>query len=203
MPTLIETPAHRMNRRLSHREAEPLIEDGDILLFRGEWLVSKLFLAATRATISHSAFTLWWNRTLMVCEANEYFSWSGATKGVQARIFSQMIGRYRGTTHWFRLKDEYRAGLDMDRFVYEAQRNLGLPFGRAPMLRYLLHRFLGFRKPLDSPSPGSLFCGEYVARCYAAAGIRLCPDREAATTMPIDICNCGKLDYLGTIYYEE
>lgn len=188
---------------IGSREAARIIEDGDIILFKGAWLISKIFERLTGALYSHSAFAIHWEGAAMICEADEEVSKGGATKGVQALVLRAMVKKYNGTSHLFRLKPEYKNQLKMEDFRREALKDLGLPFGTIPLLKDFLYRFLHFPKPSDEKRPHSLFCSEYVARAFAAGGVTFCPGREFVDTMPMDIYNSGKLYQIGILHYDE
>ena len=64
-----------------------LIRDGDLLLFRGRGLVSRLIGVAGRSDYTHAARAIWWGDLLFCCEVRELKSGRAVTLESQVRKF--------------------------------------------------------------------------------------------------------------------
>jgi len=70
---------------------ESLIEDGDLLLFRGRGIVARLIGIAGRSVYTHAARAIWWGDTLFCCEVRELKGGRAVTLESQVRRFSGLI----------------------------------------------------------------------------------------------------------------
>jgi len=66
-----------------------LIRDGDLLLFRGRGLLSRLIRSAGRSEYTHAARAVWWGDLLFCCEVREL-------KGGRAVTLASQIRKYPG-----------------------------------------------------------------------------------------------------------
>jgi len=170
------------------------VQDGDILLWRGTYTVSRAFELLSRSWYSHVAFIIHWEGYPMVLQASAF--------GIQAVPYAETIRRYHGLVDWYRLKEEARADLKLPRTIEQATCNLGRPFGLPNALRELVYRWTGIALFRKNPKARSgMFCAEYVSKCFKAGGLDLLPDKEDVHTFPDDIAqNEELLHYRCTIY---
>lgn len=89
----------RCHVSLSERSAD--IRDGDLLLFRGQGLVSRLIGAAGRSEYSHAARAVWWGGDLFCCEVREL-------RGGRAVTLASQVRRYPGAIDVFETNPEGR-----------------------------------------------------------------------------------------------
>jgi len=74
------------------------IKNGDVLLYRGRSLESRLIRWATRSRYSHAGLAVWWNGRLMVMEA--------VGRGVVVTPLSKNVSFYPGYVEWFTSVEE-------------------------------------------------------------------------------------------------
>lgn len=167
------------------------IQDGDVILFRGERLISRMIEAGSGSKYSHAAIALWWHRRLMLLQAEP--------ECIQAVPLSVALGKYEGVADWYRVRDEHRAATDFAPILDEAKINLGLAYNASEMLQSALHGLIGLDLPPDCETPHALFCSQYVARCYRVGGL---PLREGMTDIEITPGHISKspiLEHAATI----
>jgi hypothetical protein len=75
--------------RLSECAAQ--IWNGDLLLFRGQGIVSRLIGTAGRSRYTHAARAVWWGDTLFCCEVRELKGGRAVTLASQVRKFPGAI----------------------------------------------------------------------------------------------------------------
>ena len=80
-------PTGRKPTALSQSASQ--INDGDLLLFRGRGLVSRLIGVAGRSTYTHAARAIWWGDILFCCEVREL-------KGGRAVTLESQVRKYPG-----------------------------------------------------------------------------------------------------------
>lgn len=81
--------SHRILVQLA--EYEQSIRDGDLLLFRGQGLVSRLIRVAGRSEYTHAARAIWWDNLLFCCEVRELKGGRAVTLESQVRKFPGQI----------------------------------------------------------------------------------------------------------------
>jgi hypothetical protein len=187
-------PVPDSQKILSYEACRALIKNGDVLLYRGTGITSRLIKTISRSEYSHVGIAAWWNNRLMVLEA--------VGKGVVASALSENLRRYHGSVEYFwcreRITDEDR--LDMLDF---AQLQLGKEYN------FLEVGWSGFCAALGVPvrnSDGSLkhaagkyFCSQYVSDIFRAAGVGLAIDFSSARTPPGAIAQSPLLKFKGVL----
>ena len=93
--------------RLSHSKAR--IRDGDLMLFRGRGVVSRLIGVAGRSEYSHAARVVWWGDMLFCCEVRELKGGRAVTLESQVRRFPRQIDVFE-TNPGNRWKEYDRSG---------------------------------------------------------------------------------------------
>jgi hypothetical protein len=171
---------HTTPDRVGYDEARLKILDGDVLLYRGRSLASRIIRWATGSPYSHAGLAVWWNERLMVLEA--------VSKGVVVTPLSANVRGYHGDVEWFTTVDVIEHE-ERKRIVEVAQRELGKEYDtwRAVWLgfRVLFGRSLERRNALRRER--KLFCSLYVATVYNAIGRDLSRDVSDRFTSPADI----------------
>ena len=152
---------------LAYHEVRDQIEDGDVILFRGDRKLSSLIAHVSRGPYSHCGLVLTWFGRRMLLSAEH--------PRVQALPLGLAVAGYRGRTDWYRLVPEARAQLDRERLATEALTNLGIEYGTVALASLAAHYTLG--RHLDEHTtdgaPDSLVCSQFVARCFRLAGLPL------------------------------
>lgn len=172
------------------------IKDGDILLYKGKSLLSKIIRLLTKSEYSHAGIAVWWNDRLMVLEA--------VGKGVILTPMSKNLKHYKGTVHWFTSKKAipYTKRLNMVQF---AQQELGKEYSKWKLIVFGYKLLFGkdrdkkdkFRKT------NSLVCSHYVAQIYNYGGLDLTEGVSDAFTLPEDIAKSDKLTYKSILKYVQ
>lgn len=176
--------------RLEYSDVRDDIQDADVMMFRGEELVSRVIKAGAHSAYSHAGLVVWWHRRAMLLDARR--------AGVGATPLSVGIHGYRGVVDWYRIRPEHRARADVMKIIEEAQRNLGLPYAGDDLVRAALNEVAGLDLPPDCERPEALFCSQYVARCFRVGGLPLHPQRDIAT-VPSEVALSPVLEFVGTI----
>jgi|HubBroStandDraft_4_1064222.scaffolds.fasta_scaffold179904_2 hypothetical protein len=188
MTTAAPTPAP--DDLLSYDDIRSAMEDGDVLLFRGTYLTSRIIQAVSRGVYSHSAIAVWWGDRLMLCQAVD--------KGVEAVPMRVGLTGYEGAADLYKLRPAARATIDIAALVVEAKADLGLPYSHVDLLREGAHVLLGTSLPAEGAGPPGYLCSQYVAHCFRKAGLPLCDKRDLDTS-PTDIATCPSLELIGTL----
>jgi hypothetical protein len=146
-----------------YEDVRSQIKNGDVLMYRGRSLQSRIIMFITRSNYSHAGIAGWWNNRLMVMEA--------VGKGVVATPMSLSVGKYDGRVEWFTSADEITDDerLQMIKF---AQEELGKEYATWKAtklgLKILFQRDKDARDKLRRER--QLFCSYYVAQIYNAIG---------------------------------
>ena len=191
---MAKIPAGPEERQIDYATARPQVRDGDLFLFRGEFLISKLFRRVDHSYYSHAALSAWWGDRLMILQAEG--------PGIQAIPLSVAVGTYPGRADWYTLKreeiPEFPARLQAA--LAEAKSDLGLAYGFGDLWRNIV-RWAVKVKLADPVRPRAMFCSEYVERCFREAGMSL-TNRPDITTFPKHIAASPLASYVGTIPHD-
>jgi hypothetical protein len=170
----------------------PLIKDGDVLMYRGRSLESRLIRWATRSKYSHAGLAVWWNDRLMVMEA--------VGRGVVLSPLSKNVRSYSGSVEWFSSVEEISAE-ERVRMIQIAQQELGKEYAlwRALILgwRVLFQKDIEKRDGLRREA--RLFCSHYVAAVYNAIGKDLKRGVSDRFMSPGDIASSPMLKRMGAL----
>jgi hypothetical protein len=177
-------------RRFNFSDISHRFSDGDVLMFRGESAISKLFRAGAGSAYSHAGIATWWHRRVMLFHA--------AVDAIKVVPASFVIHTYDGLIDWYTVRPELRSRLDVAAMLTEAQNNIGLSYGATDMIKTVLHDVVGLRMPEDQAHPEALFCSQYVARCFRVGGLPLSDERDNEI-FPAEVAGSKVLQYVGTI----
>lgn len=172
---------------LDYQQVRDAIEDGDVLLFQGASLFSRLIRWATRSRYSHSGIALWWNDRLMVLEAT--------TPEVRVMPVSILVGHYPRV-------DLYKPISKVSHVaVFEAaSETLGKRYAVWTIVRYarrILFRLRGGGDPRKPPD--KFVCSQLVSFAYREAGIDLDPANPDEFTTPEALAQSPHLAFAGTL----
>lgn len=180
-------------KRVMFAFARANIRDGDLLLWRGDYVVSKVFEWLTDSYYSHAAIAAHWGDELMLLQAEAV--------GIQAVPLHVTVAKYPGRVDWYPLRSEIRRTIDLAPVLHEAKRCLGWEFGYLEVLRAIGYRVLGIHNPYDAKHPHAMFCSEYVSTCFRKAGVVFKENTDDADTFPQDIANARTIvEFAGTIH---
>lgn len=177
---------------LSYREVRERIRDGDVLCFTGRTVLSRFIMRLSRGKFSHSGLAFWWADRLMVLQVE-------LLPGVQALPVSRAVGAYDGRVEWFSLKDELRTEARIDALRRVAQMRLGDPFSVLDLVLIGLHYSIGTPLPGGRRTNHEFVCSQFVAHCYATAGLDLEPAKPDIGTTPDDLARSPHLVRQGVL----
>jgi hypothetical protein len=178
------------NKQSKYNEVRLQIKNGDVILYTGKKIFSKLISWLTRSPYSHAGIAVWWNERLMVMEA--------VMGGVRIAPLSRNIYQHKGNVEWFSSKKEI-SDEDRLRMVIFAQEELGKSYARWKAvlfgLKILLNRDLSRKDQLRMEN--KLFCSQYVAQIYNSIGLDLKKNREDRFMSPGDVARSPLLEKRG------
>ena len=89
-------------RGLTWHEARPLIQDGDLLLFRGGGFVSWMIGTAGRSKYTHAGRAAWWGNRLFCVEVRELKGGRAVTLSSQNKLYPDQIDVFEAAPggHW-------------------------------------------------------------------------------------------------------
>ncbi len=169
-------------------------KNGDILMFKGEGLLSSIIKWKTKSEYSHAGIVAWWNDRLMVLEA--------IGKGVETRPISYALKHYHGSIDYFRSKDE--AGIkdaDRSKMISFAQEQLGKEYAKRHLVKFFFKLLFNAKlSKKDKSGPVSkFFCSQYVSAIYQKAGFDLKMNLSDKFTSPNEIASSPLLEKVGEI----
>ena len=174
----------------SYQDLREQIRTGDLLLFRGNRLLSGAIERLSDSPYSHVAILARWQSRVIAFQAD--------TRGVEILPASKMVCKYQGKVDWWSLKHHLRDSgvFKEDDLLNAALTLLGVKYGYLRLfelgVRILLGRTLN---PKDAhAAPDSLFCSEFVSRCFRAASndvLDVNPEANDASTSPSNFATSG------------
>ena len=172
-----------------YQQLRDQMKTGDLLLFQGNRLLSGVIERLSDSPYSHVAIVARWHRRVVAFQAD--------LRGVEVLPASTMVCRYSGKVDWWSLKPDLRETVfNEDELFNTALTLLGVKYGYWRLiglgLRILLGRTLN---PKDAhATPDSLFCSEFVSRCYRNATGGVLDVNQIAndsSTSPSDFARSG------------
>jgi hypothetical protein len=177
--------------KLDYAEVRENIKDGDIVLFRGKSLLSRIIYLFTRSPYSHAGIVAWWDQRLMVLEA------VGA--GVIASRLSIVVKKYDGNAElWTANADD----IDRAEIVAAAKVMLGKRYSKWKLLGNLRVVLFGPRQGDETDPdipPEEYVCSEYVSRAWRAGGVDLKKGASDRFTKPVDIASSPAIRKVGDL----
>ena len=181
--------APRPHEGRSYQDLREQLRTGDLLLFRGNRLLSGVIERLSDSPYSHVAIVARWHDRVVAFQAD--------LRGVEVLPASTMVCKYSGKVDWWALKQELRDGpFKAEQLFNTALTLLGVKYGYLRLVELGLRIMLGRTlNPKDAhATPDSLFCSEFVSRCYRnASGDLLDVNKTAndASTSPSDFATSG------------
>lgn len=180
-------------RRVPYSQVRNRIEDGDVILFRGNAELSGVIRDIAQSAYSHVGIVLtWYGRRMLL---------SAEMPTVQAVPLGIVVAKYNGRIDWYKLTPEARAKLDIQRLALEALVNIGIEYGTEKLFELASHFIFGTEASDDNTRPRTVICSQYVSRCFRVAGLDLSPKSDLAT-VPGEIADCPYLGYQATLHKE-
>lgn len=182
--------APRAHEGRSYQDLREQMKTGDLLLFRGNRLLSGVIERLSDSPYSHVAIVARWHDRVVAFQAD--------LRGVEVLPASTMVCKYSGKVDWWSLRRDLREGpFKEDELFNTALTLLGVKYAYLRLLELGLRIMLGRAlNPKDAhATPDSLFCSEFVSLCYrnAAPGNLLDVNKTAndACTSPADFAASG------------
>ncbi len=188
-------PSHLpVERRVFYSQVRDSIEDGDIILFRGNKQISQAIAQISRSAYSHAGLVLtWFGRRMLV---------SAEAPKIQAIPLSIAVTAYDGRVDWYKLEAEARAQLNVQKLALEALTNLGVEYGTTKLFDLAAHFVFGADVPDDEANPRTMICSQFVSRCFRVGGADLSPKSDLAT-VPGEIAASPLVAYIATLSKDE
>jgi hypothetical protein len=182
----------RQINALPYEDVRSSIRDGDVLMYRGRSLPSRLIQWATGSRYSHAGLAAWWNGRLMVLEA--------VGKGVVVTPLSANVRRYHGDVEWFTCV-EYVPASDRNRMIEFAQQELGKEYARWKAIKLGLRILFqkGEKQRDELRRARQLFCSQYVAEVYNSVGKDLKRGASDRFMSPADVASSPLLKRAGAL----
>ncbi|MBT4525350.1 MAG: hypothetical protein HOC24_02245 [Deltaproteobacteria bacterium] len=173
------------------------VQDGDVVLYKGEAFISRVIRWAIKSDYSHSGVVVKWNQRLMVFEA------IGAG-GVVVSPLSMNVEKYNGAVEWFTSTKEISEE-DRLKMVAFAQGELGKPFNKISLIILGIATF--FKVRLGSSDKArkatDYFCSSFVATVYNFIKIDLKKHTPDAYVTPKDLSMSPELQFVAGLKKEE
>jgi hypothetical protein len=172
----------------SYQALRQHIRTGDLLLFRGNYLLSHVIETLSDSPYSHVAILARWKDRVVAFQAD--------TRGVEILPVSKMVCRYNGKVDWWSRVAGFGDTAFEEKLLDTALTLLGTRYGYWPLIslgfRILLGRTLSARDA--HATPDSLFCSQFVSECYRVASdgrFDVNPNLNDASTSPADFVRSG------------
>jgi hypothetical protein len=175
----VSRPAKSDQRGYSDTRSE--MRTGDLLLFSGTSLLSRLIEGVTRATYSHVALVVSMDGRLLAFQADP--------GGVVVQPASKVVCRYDGKVDWWSMNEGVRGRLRERDTIDTALTLLGLRYGYMGSVVLGLRKLFGARLGCTDSNllPRSLFCSEFVSMCLRNGGVDVVDGINDPSTTPTDI----------------
>ncbi|MBI5474232.1 MAG: hypothetical protein HY961_18000 [Ignavibacteriae bacterium] len=189
-PSTFTGPETKNSR--SYDEVRSQIRNGDVLMYKGRSLASRIIMFATRSRYSHAGLAIWWNSRLMTMEA--------VGKGVIVQPLSRSVDHYDGRVTLFASRENI-SDEDRLRLVMFAQEELGKEYGTWKAIRLGLK--ILFQKDREKRDKlrreRQLFCSYYVAQAYNAIGKDLKKETSDRFMTPGDVAESPSLQKIAVL----
>tara|TARA_R110000824_G_scaffold282601_18_gene470916 strand:- start:1427 stop:2041 length:615 start_codon:yes stop_codon:yes gene_type:complete len=189
---------------LPYAEARSLIQEGDVLLFRGKGLISWLIKRYGSGVHSHSAIAHWDDDNLECVEFREF-------RGGRAVSLKTQIETHPNNIDVFRAANVVQYGEERFEFTNETAKEVsniminlsGLPYGWKNICKLIKH-YLPFwrlaKQNVKDDDPTKVFvCSTAVAYAYRKAYLDPVPYLADSAVMPSDLARSSLFRYQFTI----
>lgn len=201
-------------------EAKKLIQEGDVLLFKGKGVVSYLIQRASDGKYSHVALASWVQNGDPILECIEFKEFKGGRSvnlKTQVKESSGLIDIYRVIPEFQTLNLENGHVIEHEhkfngRLVTDCLRRMtGLPYGWCRIWWLFQFHAIGFRlfakgKSFDDSLQDELIYPVFstvVAHCIQKHYIDIVHNRSNERTEPSDLARSPLLNYLFTLINDE
>jgi hypothetical protein len=169
---------------MDYVELRDSVKDGDLVLFKGRHIVSRIIAWVTGSKYTHSGIVAWWGERVMLLEAT--------VGGVKARLMSTAVGEYSGKADlYICLSDK----LDRTLLLNTARRELGKAYAYWSLVRAARRFIAKVREPDPKKPPEAFHCTQYVSSVYREAGVDLAENHADVFTTPADLSKSPHLQF--------
>ncbi len=179
-------------------DVQTLICSGDLLLFRGRGLASRLISYAGRSRYTHAARVVRWGRDLFCCEVREWVGGRAVTLESQVKKFPGQIDVFEANPDGlFPFYDRPAADRYMRRLAgcdYGYRAILSAALLRVPFLRATVSDRIEVEGKNQPP-----FCSAACAQAERAGGVDVVPHLADALTEPGDLARSNFYRYRFTL----
>lgn len=197
---------------LPYSKAKNLIEEGDILLFKGHGFISKLITQVGKGIHSHAAMASWHNNLLECVEFREFRGGRAVSLYNEVdRLGSEVIDVFRPIPKYHKLS-LIDGKVETKEFIYDGKaatnyiRQLtGLPYGYKRIL-ILAERYMPFIRWMIPPNIDDDLetdvypvCSTAVGKTMRAVYVDPVPYKPDCYVEPPDLARSSLLNYLFTI----
>jgi len=203
--------------KVKYEDVKHIIQEGDVLLFRGNTWTSYFLGIAGYTNYIHVAIASWYNRDKGLLECVEFKEWIGGRTtnlSVIVRENPELIDVYRPTpsiiSHYFKHCTLYETVKTFDGpAITNTMRHLtGLPYGWSRiwwMAQYhipFLRMFSDINITINDEVKDIIYpvCSTAVAYAFSSTSYDLVNNRSDDWTEPGDIARSKLLSYLFTLY---
>jgi hypothetical protein len=175
------------------------IMSGDVLMFRGDNILSGLIQAGTGSPYSHAGIAFR-SETLDPFRTPDgpgrVYVVEAVGAGIRMDLLSEIVAHYHGAVELWRLTPKYRDRFDAAKAVAEARRYIGRPYAFAHLFYFLLDwlTFKLFDLRSHTRKRQCMFCSQLVSRAYVRGGVDLCKLHTDAGTTPADLICEGRIE---------
>jgi hypothetical protein len=208
---------------LSYKIAEQYIEEGDVLLFRGKGILSKIIQSFSNGPHSHVAVASWHKNhdndeipPILECiEFREFHGGRTTSLEIQVCKYSGLIDVYRPNPKFYGMfynsvtqsiqKTEYKFN---GRAVTNCMRRMtGLPYGYNRIIYLAKLKLAGFKlffnyNDLIIDSVGEVIypvCSTALSHCFNSSDFDIVKNKSDEYTEPSDFSRSCELNYLFTL----
>lgn len=205
---------------LSYKVAEQYIEEGDVLLFRGNGIIGKFIKSFSNGPHSHVAVASWHNggnspKVLECIEFREFYGGRTTSLEIQVEKYSGLIDVYRPNPKFYGMyynsvtqsiqKTEHTFN---GKAVTNCMRKMtGLPYGYKRIWYIAKLKLAGLRlffnyNDLSIDSVGQVIypvCSTALAHCFNSNDFDIVKNKSDQYTEPSDFSRSNELNYLFTL----
>lgn len=182
---------------VNYKNIRDELDTGDIVMFGGQYRLSKLIRLVTRFPASHVASIIRDGDRIRYVEASEGDMYP-EREGVIISLFSNSIPFYKGDIWIARLSDEIRKKLDTEKMYDFLMEQVGKGYDYEDLAKAGFDRLDRFSITKNKEDAAQLFCSELVAAAFKDAGI-LPESTNISECSPADII---KLNIYNPTYYQ-
>jgi hypothetical protein len=179
------------------------IQQGDLLLFRGQGWLSRMISVAGRTNWTHAGMVDVWDGELYCDEVREFVGGRVVTLASQVERFPGQIDVFRANTSIYPQYDRQAAALHMRRFAgcsYGWWHVIGAAVLHVPVLRFRLKTDYSIEVASETGPTKPPYCSQAVSMaCRLSGKVDPVPQLADRFTEPGDLSRSNLFDYQFTL----